>query len=149
MRDEIVEGMRKLLWALSWADHADEAGCCNLSGCNVYDYLPDTPPAAQRHAERIAGAYEALNGCDLADLFERAVAADKAKRSIGRNHRHATAERFGECLAYMAVGAGVSWFDDHEEFPLQVPFHGAGVEYGDLLCVAESTCDECNEPSDV
>jgi hypothetical protein len=30
-------------------------------------------------------------------------------------------QRFGECLAWMALGAGVSWFDDHARFEIKVP----------------------------
>jgi hypothetical protein len=45
-------------------------------------------------------------------------------------------------LAFMVTGAGVSWFDDHEEFPLEVPYH---EEY-ELQMLADEQCEDEGRP---
>jgi len=47
-------------------------------------------------------------------------------------------KRFGECLAWMSMGAGVSWFDDHEPFDLKVPLC---AESCDLRMLADERCE--------
>lgn len=153
--EAIVNGIASMLWATEWANHAEEHGCCSLSGVNVYDVMPEVPQAALDLAWRLVGKLEQANGVHIAVIYSRAMAAigkvhpKPADGSIGNEEwvyetkreqyyaDYADCERFGECLAHMAVGAGVSWFDDHAEFALVVPhIEGYGLRY-----LADTGCE--------
>src|SRR5579872_1633079 len=111
--DTFVKGMATILWGDAWADHAEEHACCNLSGCEITHVMPEIPEVAWRMAERLAGKIEQANGCALAVLFAQAMKAEGRPDLEHEDYHDETAERFGECLAWMAMGAGVSWYDDH------------------------------------
>lgn len=125
----VLDGMAALFWNSAWADYQDELfeqgePHANLSGVNIYD-VSDDPDERQTatlkaHVTRIADEIETVNNATLDELVERAGDADDEE---------ADPERFGECLAYMSMGSGVSWFDDHEKFPLEVPYHEFGWVY--------------------
>jgi len=140
-RETILDGMATILWGSAWADHADECKCTNLSGCEITEIMPAIPKEAREHAERIASTYEKMNECSLEALYQRALDAD-AKEGIEACDENASLERFGECLAWEAMGAGVSWEDDHAEYEHDYP-HDAGVAACELMYLAETTCDEC------
>lgn len=155
IREEILSGMATILWGSAWADHAEEARCTNLSGEEITNIMPDIPKEAHEHAARIAAEYEKLNGVPVEALYERAVEADK--REVGAmpydglpareepgtpEWFEAYAERFGECLAYEAMGAGVSWEDDHAEFEHEAPYD-AGEASCELQDYAAETCAVC------
>ncbi len=138
MRSTIVEGMATILWGSAWASHVEEHRCCNLSGCKIEDVMPPIPDCAREQAERIAKGIEEANGCDLGELMARADEADGIPREFdGDNDR---CEEFGNDLAHMADGAGVSWFDDHEEFPIEIPYD-CGRATGELQMHADDTCE--------
>lgn len=111
----IIKGCARTLWALAWADHVDETTCCNLSGCNIMDYMPEVGSMALYEAGQIIGAFEQASGYNIIALTYAALRADDIdpEKAFG-----GYAERFGECLAYSALGHGVSWADDHAECPL-------------------------------
>lgn len=140
-RETIIDGMATILWGSAWADHVEERQCTNISGCEITEIMPDVPKEAREHAERIASAYEKLNGCTLETLYQRALDADAL--TVRKYPALLDGpERFGECLAYETMGAGVSWEDDHAEYEHEHP-HDAGVASCDLMYLAETTCDEC------
>lgn len=142
IREEILSGMATILWGSAWADHAEEKRCTRLAGEKIENIMPDIPKEAHEHAEQIAAEYEKLNGCTLHDLWLRALTADGQHHPFLDNSGGDTAERFGECLAWMVMGAGVSWFDDHAEFDLKEPYD-AGVASCELQHVADETCATC------
>lgn len=113
--DEIVNGIAQILWALAWADHVEETDCQSLSGCQIEDHMPEIAPAAYAQAWYIAGRVNECSGCNLWSLLYACLRADGIDmdgdnaREIAQQH----AERFGNCIAYEALGHGVSWFDDH------------------------------------
>ena len=56
------------------------------------------------------------------------------------------ADRFGSCLAYELVGAGVAWSDDHKDVLPRLPLDSRLEEYADGL-ISES-CEVCASESD-
>lgn len=115
---EIIEGMAEIFWGLAWADWADENGI-NLSGKDILEEMPEIPEESYYFSYRVLGMYEVLNDIEINALFCRAIRFDGNKVSYDNAEMR---KRFGNCLAYMALGTGVSWFDDHAEFGLQTPY---------------------------
>lgn len=114
-----VRGIATIFWASGWADHVEEHGCRSLSGCKIEEVMPEIPEKAWRMAERFAGMVEQANGLNLPAIFAQAM------KHTGRELEHADywsddAERFGECLAHMGMGSGVSWYDDHPRFKIEL-----------------------------
>lgn len=141
--DTVVRAMASIFWGSAWADHVEEHRCCNLSGCKIEELMPEIPAEAYAYAERKLGAIEEMNprwGKNWPSMFAAAMRADG---KVG-NYTGQTAERFGECLAWMAMGAGVSWFDSHQRFELNVPYCAEGDVA--LRALADERCKE--EPGD-
>ncbi len=143
---EFINGMAECFWASAWADHCEEAGCYNLSGCEITQCMPEVPELAYRLAHRVAGRIESRIKWSLASLFAQAWAADGCDPNYVE-YRGKLANRFGWCLAYKAMGAGVSWFDDHESFPELADAdlfgcEGCGEVSIDLQCYAADHCEE-------
>lgn len=133
--DPIIHGMAEILWGSAWADHVEETRCCNLSGCEITSIMPPIGESAHRIAEYVRGRIEERNGCGVWSLCRQARIADAVKAGEGpidptESPPDDYAQRFGNCLMWMAMGAGVSWFDDHAKFPLKVP-----------LCAEDSSSD--------
>jgi hypothetical protein len=141
-RSEILEGMASLLWASAWADHADDHRCTNLSGKEITSIMPPVPALAKQIAARWAIEIARRNsGSTVVDLWERAVIADKQE-----NKRQGTPNEFGGDLAMECMGSGVSWFDDHAEFPIKLPEFSAGTETADLQFYAGEHCKKNGDP---
>lgn len=136
----ILEGMASALWASSWADHAEEHGCTSMSGQRIEDIMPPIPEEAYILAKKCADSIAAANGKSLSELFDDAVKADEAD---GVDSSDAD-ESFGSDLAMQWMGHGVSWFDDHAEFPIKIP-HGEAYE---LQMLADETCDVVDDEDD-
>lgn len=133
LRSEIVAGMAEIMWADEWASHVEEHRCASLSGQQILDIMPPVPAEAKRMASDLAKKFESANGASLTTLYGRALAADN---EAGGPRRHNSPEHFGSDLALQATGNGVSWFDDHAEFPLKFP----RFEASELLFIAEKRC---------
>lgn len=136
-----LEGMANIFWCSVWADCAEHAykdgKRYRLSGERIEDHAGDPPEHAFRIAERIRGTILQANGMDIASLFAQALRADVKPlpaNIASEDFESRLFERFGECLAYMCMGAGVSWFDDHEQFPLITPLTDCQDELTDLAC---------------
>ena len=125
--DKIVEGCAEILWGLAWADHAEETDCTQMSGCEITSIMPDIGLHAYVEAGRIIGAVEQASGMGAHALLWKCLRAD------GLDPEKCAPEymgRFGNCLAYMASGHGVSWYDDHEPCDaLKVPDMCVDLEY--------------------
>jgi hypothetical protein len=138
VRSEILEGMAEILWASAWASHAEEHGCVNLSGQRIEHIMPTIPARARTIVKGWASKIESANGVSLDNLFARAVAADKAK---GKGQPGP--EEFGNALAFEGMGSGVSWDDDHADFPRKIPSLGnAGGDELDLMDIAAKGCPD-------
>jgi hypothetical protein len=131
LRDAIIEGMARTLWALGWADALEELGQTKrISGRRIEDVMPPVPAMAERAAKIITKNVERVNGVSVDDLYARAVLADEQAGTRTEGSPYA----FGSDLALMVTGHGVSWFDDHADFPLTVP-HDDSVE-SELMMLA-------------
>lgn len=117
-RAAIVTGIAKGLYSSAWADDQEEThrssgkkGLSPLSGQEITKIAPAPSASAKNAAEKLARQYEKANGKSLDDLY------DDARKANGGQAEDA--EMFGHYLAMMALGHGVSWFDDHKKFPLK------------------------------
>jgi len=131
-QDTIIENMAAMLWAMAWADHADEHRCCSLSGVDIMQVMPEVPDEAVALAKKLVKGIEKANELPLEVIFAFACKADGIQMS------EKVAEEFGGDLGHMAIGSGVSWFDDHEKFPLKVPY---GENY-ELRMYADDNCHD-------
>lgn len=147
----IIDGIATILWGDAWARAYEEAGG-NLSGVKIEDVMPPVPMAAIIDAARLAGRIEERNGVGLYALLWRAAEADARGNEARREELFGDPDyetRFGECLAWEGTGNGVSWFDDHERFELDLPL----FEPSDTVDAAQSavendeTLDRSSSPS--
>lgn len=141
--NEIVDGMETILWGDAWASHAEEHECVSLSGKQIEKIMPPAPKAAREMAKDLAKKYERANSESVTSLYEAAKRADDKAREAGQRIPKDLPMRFGENLAYMAMGAGVSWWDDHAEFPLKTPH----IENYDLRIYADDHCPDPGNPA--
>ena len=143
LKQAVIKGIATILWGDSWANHVEEAGCFNLSGCEITSIMPEIPKEVKVLAESLVDQVEQANLCTVTDLLAQAAAADQRRQDqlfpeiIALSY----AKRFGNCLAWMTMGAGVSWWDDHEEFMLKVPYNDSIIY--DLQVLAAENCEEC------
>ncbi len=107
--EEFSAGASRAFWVTSWADGMEERGE-SLSG-ELMDQAPDTPLSAWVAAGELKGLLEAANRVPIHTLADRAAKADGDEGILDID-----AEDFGHYMAMMAMGHGVSWFDDHEKF---------------------------------
>jgi len=135
----VVEAMARALFVSAYADHCDEDGSDpDLPragpGEDWMDVAPPTPQYVVDAANQLLGRYEEANKTNMWALLHRAAVKDKAMPEGGAlaNLPPEYVSDFGHYLAMMALGHGVSWFDDHAAFPLVVP----DIEFlleGDIL----------------
>lgn len=138
MIDPIVKGMAEVLWGSAWADHAEEHACCEMGGCEITQIMPEIPVEAYILAGTLVGKIEQANGKSIACLLADACRAD----GVAFPPDSAYHERFGVCLAFEAMGDGVSWEDDHAAFPIEIPL----VEECELRIHADETCEDDGRP---
>jgi len=143
-REEIIEGMMSVLWGLSWADHVDEARCRSLSGCQIEDEMPAYPPECRALVEEVVAEIEKANSGTTLDTLYRHALRENANQGIYPTHKQSCPERFGDCLAYMARGDGVSWLDDNADPGINVP-HCAERACDELRMIADERCEDCAE----
>lgn len=150
MSDKIIEAIARNLFVQAYANFIeDDARTEDVSdldrpgpGGDWYDHAPETSPAALECARKAAESIERLNGTSLEALFAQATEACKAgRRCQKRTH---TPEGFGSALGFILTGTGVSWYDDHEEFPLKIPSVEFHIFSRDGL-TAESFSDTVDE----
>lgn len=116
VNERIVEGMARMLWLVAFSAYMDETKDKRFrrarGGENWNDLAPETPAAAMQAAQQLGNLYTLANGVSLAGIMDRAAAAERI------DHDPFAPEDFGAALAHMALGDGVSWFDDHPRFEL-------------------------------
>src|SRR3972149_2860694 len=132
-QEAILDGMARTLWIMAYADWAsdedrdDEVDPQRAGqGEDWDDVAPETPDAAYLAARDLAKLYRGTEGMSLPDLFELAMTIDEGEfrfdeedvrgasedKRKERERKLELAEGFGSGLAHMALGSGVSWFDD-------------------------------------
>jgi hypothetical protein len=132
---DILEGMARAIWVTSWASWLEELSKderrelgqpVSLSGVDLDEAAPESPASALAAAEDLYLLIERANAPkDVGELFQKACEAD------GCAWNAENADLFGHYLAMQAMGEGVSWFDDHEAFPLKMPPRGFEAHYDD------------------
>ena len=122
----IADGMARALFVSAYASAVEEAGGSAGPGVDWKEVAPETPIEAVFDAGRLVGILENVNGCGVWTLYARACDADGDPRIEadvegtlwGDTKRQCL---FGLCLALEAIGHGVSWFDDHAHFTIEIP----------------------------
>lgn len=121
---KLVTAAARTLWVGAWADWNDEYGHINVSGCELMDIAPEAPEYANVLAAFLLGRFTRANHDSYGATF-LAVEAAKADgiqwEDICAGKHDDWLHSLGHNLVMMALGHGVGWFDDHEEFPLVVP----------------------------
>jgi hypothetical protein len=113
---KLVESAARLAWADWWANQQEERGRRFAPRTDLYDAAPPTPEYAKVWAGMMVGHVEAANHLNIYSIGFLAHKAD-----TGDDDGNVDPEKFGVALAFMALGHGVSWFDDHAKFPLKMP----------------------------
>lgn len=131
----IRTGIATILWGCSWADHVEECGCQSLSGCEITDVMPTVPQEAWDMADKLIAVVEAKHGCSVDELYEQALANETEETGSADPESE---ERFGECIAYEAMGHGVSWADDHNGWSALSKY--VHFDACDLQSFAEEQC---------
>ena len=116
------------MFLVAWSQKEAEAGRTH-SQRNIAEIAPGTTDEARFHAAAYIGSFETANGMSIEAIYAQACTADKIEHSevieVYRNDqceekpevaRHP--EEFGHSLGMMALGTGVTWWDDHERFQL-------------------------------
>lgn len=127
----IRDGMARTLWVMAYADYSgqwheefDEAEMEGVDppeqaggGEDWNDVAPATPRAALKAADDLVALYEKTEKAPVWTLFVTALYVDRnmVDEYALEGKDLDVAEEFGGDLAMMALGTGVSWFDDHKE----------------------------------
>lgn len=99
---EILDGMARLAWADYWAYREEEKGR-SFSQRDIYEIAPKTPPGAKAWAKDVARRLLIQEKApSLTHLFDLVVGAYGYPRD---------AEKFGNDLAFEALGHGINWRD--------------------------------------
>lgn len=135
---EIADGAARALWVTSYADwveslpRAEQRELGPGAGGDWCDVAPKTPATAdQAAAQFVARLVQGNQVGNVTELVRKAAAADGLRRGVSSRY----ADSFGHYLAMQALGHGVSWFDDHHEFPINIPsmeahtFDGTTLEW--------------------
>jgi hypothetical protein len=129
-RDSWLEGAARAFFVTAYADYVEEGHSTDneldddererrLSlpspgpGEDWMDYAPPTPPNAYALAGELWNAIHAANG--EAGVYSMALRAEAVDGEAP------DPEKFGHYLAMQAMGHGVSWFDDHGDFDIEIP----------------------------
>lgn len=111
-KDAIRKAMAKAFFASAWADLADQHDV-NLSGCEIFDVMPDViDPAAYHAADTLIMDTERENTRDIATLHLQ-------------NTGDLSPSDWGHYAAMSAMGHGVGLYDYTKA--VRVPY----VEFGD------------------
>lgn len=147
-KQQFTEAAARTMWLPGWldSDYVQKTLIPKL-GVTVdlaTNYAPPTPQYALLAAAELLGMIEQANGCGLAIIIEAAKRADCAsdvQTGIKLAHEHGEScteveiAEFASDCAMMALGTGVSWFDDHAEITLPhgKPAHFTSAD-GSIRC---------------
>lgn len=118
----IHQGIARAMFVSAWADEMEDQGYEFPPQTEIMDVAPKTPQEALFEAYRMVGMLEEVNGYSVLVLLYKAAKADGLSvDEMSESDLRQYAERFGHCLVIEALGHGISWFDDHEEFEIKIP----------------------------
>jgi len=161
----IVEEIARVLWLQHWMSEHEERLNRDpehelpwRGGGQTDERLPPTPSGALIDAGRIVGMVEDRASLQIDACWARALKRDgRDWEQLNEYDTKESKEEFAYCVAMMALGTGVSWMDDHEDWDLEVPqvesMHMPEV-FAELRCGTCDTdachewenCDECRQP---
>jgi len=118
--DAIAAAMARAMFVSAWADEQEERGRRFPPQTELMDVAPRTPMAALHRAYNLIGRFESQNHMPMVSLLYAAAKADGIDPYAGDLSSNYVRD-FGHYLAMEAIGHGVSWFDDHAKFKLDVP----------------------------
>jgi len=119
----VIDGMSRALFLCAYADRQEELAEDDPTvhvashGEDWNDIAPETPMDAIQEACILYGHIESQNNLNMACLLARACKVD----GVEFPPSHTYEEEFGHYLAMMCLGHGVSWFDDHARFDIEIP----------------------------
>lgn len=141
-KDDFLTGAAKAFFCTAYADFVEEGYSTDneltdderearlalpraRGGQDWMDWMPEVPPAAYALAGELWASLEAASKASVYVLANRAGRAEHKCDHDCADPCEAIddidAEEFGHYLAMQAMGHGVSWFDDHEEFEIEIP----------------------------
>ena len=110
---DMIRGIEDGIWLSAWASAMEETGRNDEVPRHITrGTAPEVPITGREHARRYALKLICENRATLEELWQRASEADG---------QDVDAEALGYDLAMQGQGHGVSWFDDHAEFPIEIP----------------------------
>lgn len=144
LQNQIVDVMARTLFVCAYANHVEDgeyndgngAPClgCNLfvghavghprpaGGENWEDYAPETTSEARDAALILLGKIEEKNRINIFALLAMAAKADGMDPYTDDfEYPEGYADEFGAMLAMQALGHGVGWTDNHEDFGYKSP----------------------------
>lgn len=141
---KIAESIARTLFVTTYADAVENGELKGHPGASMgadwMDVAPETPAEFLHEAYRLIGRIEQINRMSLACLLAQAAKSDGviycedlpdgSRRGLVEDAniadtarpQYTYVEQFGHYLAMQSLGHGVSWFDDHNEFELKLPY---------------------------
>jgi len=124
--DIVIDSFARAVFVSWYSAEIEEAGLLGAFGPGIggdwMDVAPATPVDAREFALRCIGAIEQANKSTLLVLLNNAWKADgMSPADLPADKVNEYAADFGHYLGMMTLGHGVSWFDDHQDFELEVP----------------------------
>lgn len=134
----IINGMARAFFVSAWVEKQERKGR-SFAGQELMDVAPSTPRYARDFALMFAGGLGSLlvhlNNAAWADVRATQEQMGGTLPEPFYKHKYPGLEEcaealktygnyaanFGYCLAMMGMGTGVSWFDDHAQFEINVP----------------------------
>ena len=114
---EIATSIADIIYGDRLISECEELGALRHLDRNFSSIIGETPIIATMESHHLIGMIEAANnGKSITSLYAEALLADNLEDSSE------TRAEFGQLVALQAMGHGRSWFDDHAEFPLELPF---------------------------
>ena len=113
MRDEVLFGMSRSLWAEAWTQEMETQGHGDELRGEITDLMPMVPSSADENAEDLAKKIEASNKIDFDSFVPPGIDLEDWDSKM--------ANEFGWYLVMQMLGHGVSWSDDHEDHDLKLP----------------------------
>ncbi len=125
---DIIDGMATALWASAYATWGTANGETPGDGGDWVEFSQPVPDAVEEDAKALAASIARENNVeDISDLLYMAAGAEGLDAGEIRPEHAAD---FGHYLAMMSLGEGVSWFDDHALFPVELPAIEAWTDDG-------------------
>ena len=140
-RETVIHAAARAFFVCAYADHVededrdDDIDYPRPSGGDWFDYAPDATPL---NAYVLAGEmWSAVEIASKINMWALAARANEADGGVYAIPDHFDTKSFGHYLAMEYMGHGVSWFDDHSDFPITIPHCEIGAYSFEPECYHE------------